>query len=482
MSTFVRRTGAGRTVPARAPATADGGGEVTATAAAAAAASPAAAHTATKGAAAAASAAPPRRQLPAFTPPPRGTRAGPAGHSVVSTGLRSLDALFGGGAPLGTLTLLLEDSFTTVAHDTLLRHFCAEGVACGHELLVATADSDTLDATLSSVPAEAEESAGREANAEGGGGRDSAAARGGRDTGGGAEGDGLKVAFQYRRYINKQSKLKQVAASREEAEAMRVARRGGVSSSGPGARRPGQTQPQRSHRFDLLAPLTRARLEQRLAETGGKLVGIAGDAAGLMTAAREPVAAGTVRRVVVRSLSDFVALRGGGRGGDGGIGAPDTDSTEGLHARTIELVGALRRLKAAVAPRCAPGSFTPTTGPTSVAIVSVAPALVPPDALSRMIALADGVVALDQVFQLYPTAAQQAQVHEGAKASCVLRVLRRPLTQTLEAHAPGTQHLLRIGRHRAVLEVVQQPPEEGTDRPTAQAQGRQRPAKDGTAW
>ena len=75
--------------------------------------------------------------------------------------------------------------------------------------------------------------------------------------------------------------------------------------------------------------------------------------------------------------------------------------------------------------------------------------------------------SVSQVWQLYASEAAQAQVHEASKAACVLRVLRRPITHTLASHAPGTQHLLRVGRHRAALEPVQQPPEEGAERPTA---------------
>ena len=46
----------------------------------------------------------------------------------MSTGLADLDKLLGGGVPLGTVTLLLEDAHTQ-HHTTLLKYFLAEGAA-----------------------------------------------------------------------------------------------------------------------------------------------------------------------------------------------------------------------------------------------------------------------------------------------------------------------------------------------------------------
>ena len=57
-----------------------------------------------------------------------GTRPGLSGQTLVSTGLADFDKLLGGGLPLGTVTLLLEDSYTQ-HHLTLLKYFLAEGAA-----------------------------------------------------------------------------------------------------------------------------------------------------------------------------------------------------------------------------------------------------------------------------------------------------------------------------------------------------------------
>lgn len=60
-----------------------------------------------------------------------GTRPGLHGQTIISTGLADLDQLLGGGLPLGTLTLILEDGWTQ-HHATILKYFLAEGAACGH--------------------------------------------------------------------------------------------------------------------------------------------------------------------------------------------------------------------------------------------------------------------------------------------------------------------------------------------------------------
>ncbi len=60
-----------------------------------------------------------------------GTKAGLQGETLISTGLADFDNLIGGGIPLGSLVLILEDAWTPHG-STLLRYFVAEGAACGH--------------------------------------------------------------------------------------------------------------------------------------------------------------------------------------------------------------------------------------------------------------------------------------------------------------------------------------------------------------
>ncbi|KAK7601061.1 hypothetical protein V9T40_008502 [Parthenolecanium corni] len=61
---------------------------------------------------------------------------------VISLGLPSLDAILGGGLPLGSSLLLEEDEFGTYA-TMVLKHYLAEGVVNDHPLSLAGQDIDT---------------------------------------------------------------------------------------------------------------------------------------------------------------------------------------------------------------------------------------------------------------------------------------------------------------------------------------------------
>lgn len=86
-----------------------------------------------------------------------GTRPGLSGQTLVSTGLADFDKLLGGGLPLKTVTLLLEDSYTQ-HHLTLLKYFLAEGAAnnqalhwsAGHDRH--TTNARTLPQQVNHVP------------------------------------------------------------------------------------------------------------------------------------------------------------------------------------------------------------------------------------------------------------------------------------------------------------------------------------------
>ncbi|XP_035387927.1 elongator complex protein 4 [Electrophorus electricus] len=60
------------------------------------------------------------------------------GQLIVSTGVTSLDYVIGGGLAVGTLLLIEEDQSDSYSQ-MLLRYFLAEGVVCGHELFLASA-------------------------------------------------------------------------------------------------------------------------------------------------------------------------------------------------------------------------------------------------------------------------------------------------------------------------------------------------------
>ncbi|XP_010874461.2 elongator complex protein 4 isoform X2 [Esox lucius] len=65
------------------------------------------------------------------------------GQLIVSTGVTSLDYVIGGGLAVGTL-LLIEDRYDSYSR-MLLKYFLAEGVVCGHELYVASAQDHPSD-------------------------------------------------------------------------------------------------------------------------------------------------------------------------------------------------------------------------------------------------------------------------------------------------------------------------------------------------
>ncbi|XP_074086523.1 elongator complex protein 4 [Macrotis lagotis] len=66
------------------------------------------------------------------------------GQLLVSAGLPALDQLLGGGLAVGTLLLIEEDKYN-IYSNLLFKYFLAEGVVCGHTLLVASAKEDPDD-------------------------------------------------------------------------------------------------------------------------------------------------------------------------------------------------------------------------------------------------------------------------------------------------------------------------------------------------
>ncbi|XP_056134929.1 elongator complex protein 4 [Lampris incognitus] len=73
------------------------------------------------------------------------------GQLIVSTGVTSLDYLIGGGLAVGTLLLIEEDRYDSYSH-MIFKYFLAEGVVCGHELFVASAQENPDD-ILQELPA-----------------------------------------------------------------------------------------------------------------------------------------------------------------------------------------------------------------------------------------------------------------------------------------------------------------------------------------
>lgn len=74
----------------------------------------------------------------------RGTKAWTGGISLTSVGLRDLDAILGGGHPLGTCLLLEEDRWTCDLALCLIKYWCAEGVSHQQTLLIPYFEDDDV--------------------------------------------------------------------------------------------------------------------------------------------------------------------------------------------------------------------------------------------------------------------------------------------------------------------------------------------------
>ena len=133
-----------------------------------------------------------------------GTRPGLHGHTLVSSGLADLDNLLGGGVPLGTVVVLGTDGDPSSAGGnacTLLRYFVAEGCASGHAGMWihpggggARAGSGGSRSVARTLPRVVVDKARADDDDD-----DDGSAR--RDANGDANGDGLRIAWQYRRYL-----------------------------------------------------------------------------------------------------------------------------------------------------------------------------------------------------------------------------------------------------------------------------------------
>jgi len=131
-----------------------------------------------------------------------GARGGLYGRILVSSGSADVDALTGGGLPLGSATCAGGDGCTTRGETLFGRYFLAEGVARGHRLCWARAssgrrrlgdDDSDVDDLRAFIPRRIE---GK--TTSGGGDDDQDAEDGGARK---ADDDGLRIAWQYRRYL-----------------------------------------------------------------------------------------------------------------------------------------------------------------------------------------------------------------------------------------------------------------------------------------
>ena len=131
----------------------------------------------------------PRRDARAPTRAP-GTRPGPHGRALASTGVGDADALLGGGHALGSLAAFASDGASGHAEALFGAYFVAEGAATtGHRTCWVREGGGGRDAAMRTLPRRARATREGEARDEG--------AEATRET----KGDGLRIAWQYRRYL-----------------------------------------------------------------------------------------------------------------------------------------------------------------------------------------------------------------------------------------------------------------------------------------
>lgn len=169
----------------------------------------------------------------AAKPAELGTRPGLSGQTLVSTGLADFDKLIGGGVPLGTVTLLLEDTYTQ-HHVTLLKYFLAEGAANNQALHWSAGHSRNASA-VRALPQQVQHTPKDDKDGK-------------QET----EEVQLRIAWQYRRYIK--SKQKAAAAissstSSRSAAGSQSSRKAKSGSSALGGVR------EWCHNFDLTKPI-----------------------------------------------------------------------------------------------------------------------------------------------------------------------------------------------------------------------------------
>lgn len=80
-----------------------------------------------------------------------GTRPGLHGQVLISSGLTGMDKLLGGGLPLGSILLIIEDSHSQ-QHLNLMKCFMAEGFCCKHTVGWVSANGLTPESTAGFLP------------------------------------------------------------------------------------------------------------------------------------------------------------------------------------------------------------------------------------------------------------------------------------------------------------------------------------------
>ncbi|CAG9462278.1 unnamed protein product [Pedinophyceae sp. YPF-701] len=393
-----------------------------------------------------------------------GTKPGLHGQTLVSTGHADIDGILGGGLPIGSVLLVIEDG-ASPHHVHIMRQFLAEGASHGHRLLWAAPDAgQSLPATTAAAAAAAQPESGARAAARPPG--EDAAARG-DDAGAEGEGHSLKIAWQYRRYMRRSERSREAelmaaggeAALRARAAAARASTGGGPGGGGRLAARSGATKVW-CNKWDLSAAMPPSYLTEHgtsLVQVQCRSLGnlralqkaLAQFAQGVWRTAKTweadhggkpsavaPVPARAVGRIALESLAglDWQVLRGG----------PQQAS-----AQVLRVLWVLRQI---VTENAAPGN-----GAGLAAIVSLPIGVLSDSTLAHAMHMCHGVVRLQaisessQVVRLAPDA--------GAVAG-LLHLDKSPSPWTLVGMPPAAElHLVRSRRRGITVQAVETDPD-----------------------
>ena len=184
-------------------------------------------------------------------PLPGSTRPGLHGQTLVSFGLSDVDDLFGGGVPLGSVVLIGADARDDSGRrnsgnaSTLVRYFLAEGVASRHAALwlAPSADRDGKNRRGAALPRRSRAATLPRLAVSGLADDESLESTSKRSdetsamTNAKTDDDGLRIAWQYRRYLQQGKALddSRVGARGVGGLAAGVSATGGSAGPGPGS-------------------------------------------------------------------------------------------------------------------------------------------------------------------------------------------------------------------------------------------------------
>ncbi|KAJ9510473.1 hypothetical protein QJQ45_015946 [Haematococcus lacustris] len=385
-----------------------------------------------------------------------GTRPGLHGQTLVSMGLVDLDKLLGGGLPLGTLTLIIEDKHSH-QHSNLLRYFAAEGMATRQKTLLLS-PSPLAGGLQQFLPAEVK--AGVASTAASTATPPGSGVAGGAGAGaGGAADTELRIAWQYRKYINSPQGLGSASTATQQLQQPQQQRAGAPAAAAAGTAAAAKKAVEAGigrewcHSFDLTRSaseqdLAASRLELRVCLGSGNLqqasLHAAGFARSFLPASSAPGLPGPAA-ALARGPESVGRLGGGQQEAGEGEGEEEEEGGEEGEGSWREVSQLLYSLRRAVADsRCA-------------AVLSCQADTMPESWQMRLQHMCDVVLAVDtlsddsDIFKLLP---------DAASAAALLSVRKLPLAGLVAPRCVKQElYVIRNKRKRLAVTPVEVDPD-----------------------